>query len=467
MKPARLVIAMALAVGVAAPAAVRAEPAAPKPIAPIAAPSFELLDRGDAVEIIARNIKATRTQILPVRSRLQVPIGAGPAARRLLPGDATVKLVELDHDDATRMLSVKLGFERDDVRTLARFAQAIQVGDDLHVIVPRKVPAAGVVLALPEPTLPPVLAAAVAKIDAATPTLGPRPDPAAPIAPAAPAAPAVAAPIPAPAPVAAAKSAEAPRAEPAVLGPTLPAAATTADAAPPTPRADKRADKSADKPADKPIGQVLAPEPSDPWSKLSLYAALGLAAAGGGIWMMRRKKGATAPASTIEVIAQRSLGGKARIVWLSAGQREMIVSVTSQQVRMLGQWRKTCAAEALPAAHTWAESRAEMVDKLIAKTSGAAPDKLADRPDKLAGLARRTGAFAAVDGPLDLPSERPADRSADRAGDRPLSPAVSGILRLRGLTGKMAAVSAEVATGDVEADELWAREILAATGARR
>jgi hypothetical protein len=44
---------------------------------------------------------------------------------------------------------------------------------------------------------------------------------------------------------------------------------------------------------------------------------------------------------------------------------------------------------------------------------------------------------------------------------------VSGILRLRGLTGKMAAVSADVATGDVEADELWAREILAATGARR
>ena len=60
-----------------------------------AAPSFEVLDRGSAVEVIAHNIKAARTAILPLRQRLQVPIVGAPAAKRILPTDATVKLVEL------------------------------------------------------------------------------------------------------------------------------------------------------------------------------------------------------------------------------------------------------------------------------------------------------------------------------------------------------------------------------------
>jgi hypothetical protein len=46
-----------------------------------------------------------------------------------------------------------------------------------------------------------------------------------------------------------------------------------------------------------------------------------------------------------------------------------------------------------------------------------------------------------------------------------VSPAVSGILRLRARTGQMP-ISEAVATGEVEADELWAKEILAATGGR-
>src|SRR3954462_10960754 len=98
-----------------------------------------------------------------MRSRLEIPIATGPAAKRVTPGDATVKLIELDGVDANRMLSVKLGFQRPDVKTLARYAQAIQVGDDLHILVPRKVPTDGVAPRLPEPTIPPALAAAVAK----------------------------------------------------------------------------------------------------------------------------------------------------------------------------------------------------------------------------------------------------------------------------------------------------------------
>jgi len=73
-----------------------------------------------------------------------------------------------------------------------------------------------------------------------------------------------------------------------------------------------------------------------------------------------------------------------------------------------------------------------------------------------------------MSGPLIHTSEYPAVSMAMPATDKPLSPAVSGILRLRGRTGQMAAVLPEdIASGDVVADELWAKEILAATGARR
>jgi hypothetical protein len=126
--PLALAAAAALALCWVPGSAARAEPA---PIAP--GPRFELVDRGDAVEVIAHHITAARTAVLPVRSRLEVPITAAPQIKRVAPVDATVKLIELDREDATPVLSVKLGFERGDVKALSRFAQAIQVGDDLHL----------------------------------------------------------------------------------------------------------------------------------------------------------------------------------------------------------------------------------------------------------------------------------------------------------------------------------------------
>ena len=121
-------------------------------------------------------------------------------------------------------------------------------------------------------------------------------------------------------------------------------------------------------------------------------------------------------------------------MWLSAGPREMIVSVTAQQVRMLGQWRKADVPASLPAAHTHAA------------------DRFAPRAEPIDEPRRVTSEFSAVTG----------------AVEKPMSPAVTGILRLRGLTGQIPVVIPEdVATSDVVADELWAKEILAATGARR
>ncbi|HEY0191193.1 MAG TPA: hypothetical protein VGC42_08745, partial [Kofleriaceae bacterium] len=154
------------------PVAPVAQAAKPPVTLPLGAPSFELIDRGDTVEVIAHNIKASRTAVLPLRSRLQIPIAGAPVAKRVTPADRTVKLVELDSEDATRVLSVKLGFEYPETKLVSRYAQAIQIGDDLHVLVPRAVPVDGVAPKLPEPTLSASAAAAMAKADH-TAMLGP------------------------------------------------------------------------------------------------------------------------------------------------------------------------------------------------------------------------------------------------------------------------------------------------------
>ncbi|HSS00255.1 MAG TPA: flagellar biosynthetic protein FliO, partial [Kofleriaceae bacterium] len=379
----------------AAPAPVAAPPApvAPAPPRPV---TFEVIDRGDTVEVIAHNLKAARTAIFPVRSRLEVPIVGAPVVKRALPTDPTVKVIELDGDETMRSLSVKLGFERADVKTLARFAQAIQVGDDLHLLVPRKVPAEGQAAKVPEPTLTPELAATVARAEPTTVgQIGPRPDPNA-------------------------RKLETKPAE------TSGKPETKSDAKPEGKPDGKPDGKSEARPEDKPEGKSdgkqegkseprpegksearidgkdaasvvandaspakdahtaaatiksdgkfdgkllkpqLASDPSDAWSKIAMYAALGLGATGFGIWWMRKRKGQFVAPASIEIIAQRSLGGKARIVWLSAGPREMIVSVTSQQVRMLGQWRKNDAGASLPAAQTHSDPRSVSVRRASA-----------------------------------------------------------------------------------------------------
>jgi flagellar biosynthesis protein FliO len=421
-------------------------PAAPPVASAPAAPSFEIVDRGDAVEVIARNVKAARTAILPMRSRLEIPIVGAPFARRLIPVDPTVKIVELDSEDAVRVLSVKLGFDRPEVKALARFAQAIQVGDDLHVLVPRKLPTDGLAPRLPDPTMSPALAAAVARADQ-TPgiTLGPRPDPAPPRP--LPSPPPAVAPEPAPAATPAAIPDATPAAAP-VLGPQLPRAAAPAAPAPDAITAHTRPDSEP-----RPPPPVLAPSSDDSWSKIAMYGALGLAAAGAGIWILRHRRAQLPAAASIEIVAQRALGGKARLVWLSAGPHEMIVSVTAQQINLLGQW-----------------PRSERPAALAAPATGVVAAAFVGAP---------TGPMMALPFAHTVAESRDArvEPRSDPA-DRALSPAVSGILRLRGLTGQMPIVVAppapeptdiadDVASGDVEADQLWVKEILAATGARR
>ena len=133
-----------------------------------------MIDRGTAVEVIAHNVTAAKTGVLPIRSRLEVPLAGHPRAAGFAPKDATVKVVELEDGN----LSVKVGFEHPAVIGLAKFAQASQIGPDVHLIFPRIVPADGTALVMPEPTIPADL---VKQVDAAlkpvAPVAGPPPPP--------------------------------------------------------------------------------------------------------------------------------------------------------------------------------------------------------------------------------------------------------------------------------------------------
>ena len=366
-------------------------------LALLAAPSvafaedFQVLDRGTSVEVIAHGVTAARTGVMPIRSRLEVPLVGHPRLTGLAPKDATVKVVELEDGN----LSVKVGFEHPAVVSLAKFAQAIQVGPDLHLIFPRIAPADGTAFVLPEPTIPAELAKKVAATTAPAPVPPPAP---APIGPALPPKP-----IATPEPIAAA-----PR--PAPTHAVEPKAALV------TPETGTPESASPQKPVAKltPEGKkpAEAKAPEDAWNKLAMYGAIGLVGIGIGGWLLKKKKKAAGPESSIEVIAQKSLGGKAKIVWFNAGGREMVVAVTPQAVRMLGQWQAGAKSE------------------------------------------RQLGNLTGV------PEQIAAKGS---------SPAISGILKLREKAGPaFTPVNDDLASGDIDADALWAREILAATaGAKR
>lgn len=330
-----------------------------------AEPRFEVIDRGSAIEVVAYEVKAARTAITPARSRLEIDLVGLPKINPLTPTDKGVKVIELDGANPRR-LSVKLPFERPEVKMVAKFAQAIQVGDDLHLLFPREVPVEGARVVLPEPTLPKHIET----------KLGPQPLE----------------------PQPAAKS-ETPVAKTEPVQPKVP------DAKPVQPDNPKA---------------FLAPE--EPSGNFSMYAMGGLGAIALGIYLVKKKKTAiAAPASTIEVIAQKSLGAKAKVVWLNAGGREMVVAVTPQAVRMLGQWKKSDAPSV-----------------------------------SMAGPANMPFAQALE----NVRTERPA-RAAT-------SSPVAGILKLRERAGTYEGVSEDVATDDMDADAVWAKEILAATnGGRR
>ncbi len=339
---------------------------------------FELRDHGDRVEIVARGWTAVDPSAIAVtRERVELVVAGGLTAARQSYEDPTVRRVEVRGREP-RMLSIKLRADHDRVAALAKLATVTQVGDDIVVVIPRAVPRPSPAPAPAATTTAPAATTTAPTAATTAPTAAATAAPTAPTAPTAATSPAAA---PAPAPAATATL------------PSAPAIGAT--------------------PARTRVGGAATSATGARWWML----LAGLALVGGGATLLaRRRQRAPVAASRIEVIDSRALGGKARVVWLSAGDRERMVAVSAQQVRLLGQWRRN-RDNALEA---------------IEPSDGAAP-------------------------PL-------ARGSAPRLKPVPASPAVSGILRLR---DKPAPLADDIASGDPEADEQWARDILAATGGRR
>jgi flagellar biogenesis protein FliO len=63
-------------------------------------------------------------------------------------------------------------------------------------------------------------------------------------------------------------------------------------------------------------------------------------------WWRRRHTTTARPAATLELLAQSSLGGRARALWLRAEERNLLVAVTPQAVQLLDRWPRPAARAA-------------------------------------------------------------------------------------------------------------------------
>ena len=340
--------------------------------------SFEVADHGDSVEIIAHNVEAKTTTVSSVRSRIEVPIVGAPNAARMASSDPTVLFAEFDG----HALSIKTRLGYPETKALAPFAKAQQVGSDLHLTFPRH-----------------------AVVDAIAPAPAPAPVAAKPVVVEAPAA-----------PVVVEKKPDIKQAQAA-----LAAATTNANPSAPAPIAAPAKLESKPAPA---THTPIPPDHESTFGSPGLYgvgALVTLLACG---YLMKKRKKEASVVGTIDIIAQRSLGNKAKVMWLSAGGREVLVSVTAQNVHMLGQWSKS-DREGMPRAATLggASFQQELAQQAV-----------------------------------EAPPAPPMIQSS----------AVSGILKLRARTSAPALqVNEDVATDDAEADLEWAKEILTASGVRR
>lgn len=409
-------------------------------------PRLKIIDRGAQVEIVVSDVRLVADPVMKVnRERIELPLAGRPAEVNDEYPRGLVMRIDVRGDGA-RTLSVKLRRDHNAVVALARGAFARQEDDGVHLFVPiAAAPApigAGVTPAVtvPAPTTP---AAPPGAANGATVTIAGAPAATAPAAPAA-TAPAIVgatagttvtlggAAAGKPVGAAAGTAIVKPSTDPA--GPT---GASVNSALPPAPTAPITGNHAAPPltggaghAATAPAPKLTGGDGGGPALGRVVIAVVAIALAGVAVVALRRRRGAAPVAAgpQLEILATRSLGGKTRVLWLGAGDRELVVAVAGTNVNLLGQWRR---GEADRPVERLADGGAQL--RLEPLRDDGEPS------------------FAAGSSPL--PRVRGVATSA-----------VSGIMRLR---GKVTPITDDVATGDSEADEQWARDILAATGGRR
>src|SRR5262249_45865079 len=103
--------------------------------------------------------------------------------------------------------------------------------------------------------------------------------------------------------------------------------------------------------------------------------AIALGACAVVLFVARRRRG-NAPGDQIRVLASQSLGGKHRVVLVSAGKREFLLALSEKDTRVIGRWRKPAAARAAAQGPAGVPRRA----RLLAGRGGAARPPRAPPP---------------------------------------------------------------------------------------
>ena len=399
-------------------------------------PRLAILDRGDQVEVVVSDVKLPAAPVMRVnRERIELPLAGRPVEVNDSYPFGLVMRIDVRGEGPQKSLSVKLRRDHDAVAALAKGALARQDADGVHLFVPKTAAAALVAASVPVPVPVPVPASAAATmaptaaLPGTTVTINGITEPAVEDAPVE------------------AKSAATTAATTNAATPAAPQPATETDDAKATATVAGMQTSGTGTGTGTGTGSTANAKPikltggtGGPQLGRVVVAVGAIGLAGLAIVMLRRRRGLspTATGPQLEILASKSLGGKHRVVWLGAGERELVIAVGGPRVELLGQWPRT--QPATPAALPAGEPAHD------ALPAPSMPLRL-DAHDDL------EPSFAA--GSTSIPRTRTLNAR---------TPAVAGLMRLR---NRLPQVSDDVATGDTDADEQWARDILAASGARR
>lgn len=273
--------------------------------------------------------------------------------------------------------------------------------------------------------------------------------------------------------------------QPVVASPEVAAKAPVAEVAAAVQTAPAKAAELPIRESQEPISaSVGTANSSEGGVSFGLLFGIVLLMAGGGIivWRSRQTPKDAVDLESFRVIATKQLGGKSKVVWLSVGSREMVVSVGEAGTQLLSEWSRS-QQPALPsgasaagllsgvlAEPAVAPTRAELQDTMAIGTPappvspGPADPNASTVYDFRSTLSTAAKAQADIAAHLNQravpPKKRPKAPRRRATTDGENSPSVAGLLKLREQAPQ---VSVEVATDDPEADAEWARELFKAT----
>ena len=382
--------------------------------------SVRVEQQAESVVVRIDNMQVDSNTLQTRGDRIYINLPAAASAQQIrIQGDKTIKMVEI-RDGRRPRISVKMRHGRDKTRAIGSAATIENLDGGIIMHIPR--------WPLPKEVTGPVAA--------------------------------VVAPVP---------SAPAPTAGAAEKAPDV--ATATAEAVPAEPVSE-----SSPTPLE-------TSKSSEGGVSFGLLFGILLLLAGGGVivWRSRQTPKDATDLEAFRIIATKQLGGKSKVVWLSVGAREMVVSVGEAGTQLLSEWShdKQSALGSGEAAGLLSGVRVEK----------RAPASLADIQDS---FAVGTPAPPVVVGPADpnastvydfrstlstaakaqadiaahlkqraVPPKTRAKAPRRRAtNDAENSPSVAGLLKLRDQAPQ---VSVDVATDDPEADAEWARELFKAT----